>query len=45
MVGRGSILVQVEQEAAGFSWGSVWGLSEMRVVVRLEKNMFYSWDL
>lgn len=33
----------VEQEAAGFSRGSDWGLSVMCVVVKLEKNMFCSW--
>lgn len=43
--GRASILGQIEQEVAGFSRGSFWGLSRMRVVVRLEKNTFCSWDL
>lgn len=44
-VGRGSTLGHVEQEVAGFLRDSVWSSSGMWVVVRLEKNIFYSWGL
>ena len=36
---------QEKQEVAGFSKASVQDLSGMWVVVRLEKIMFYSYDL
>ena len=41
-VGKGSTLGWVEQEVADFSRGSVWGSSQMWLVVWLEKNIFYS---